>query len=183
MDPMRTVFKWVNKFFMVPAFRLGLGTLVCNPLSGYIMVIKHIGRKTGKLRYAPANYAIIGGQVYCVAGFGHTSDWYRNIKANPRVELILPGRTLAGHVEEVDDQEEALAARKQVSRNAGFAGFIEGFNPYTAPDEVFLATLEHVPVLRIHPTGIANGPTDQGGWAWLTLWGGIGLIIWLLVGR
>jgi deazaflavin-dependent oxidoreductase (nitroreductase family) len=181
MDTLRTIFKWVNKFFMVPAFRLGLGKLICNPLAGYIMVIKHTGRKTGKPRFTPTNYAIINGCVYCLSGFGRRAHWYQNLVANPEVELVLPGQAIAGIVEAVTDPDEALTACKQVFRNAGFAGFMEGYNPFTAPDEKFLTTLKRAPVLRIRQTGIANGPADQGGWAWLSLWGGLGLLIWLLL--
>lgn len=42
---MRRIFWFLNKFFMVPMFRLGFGPFFGNPLSGYIMVLKAIGRK------------------------------------------------------------------------------------------------------------------------------------------
>ena len=45
---MRRFFRFLNKFFMVPMFRLGFGPFFGNPLSGYIMVLKIVGRKTGK---------------------------------------------------------------------------------------------------------------------------------------
>ena len=49
---MRSVFRVLNKFFMVPMFRLGFGPFFGNPFSGFIMVMKTIGRKTGKMRYS-----------------------------------------------------------------------------------------------------------------------------------
>ena len=67
---MRFFFKILNTLFMVPMFRLGLGPFFGNPITGYIMVLKVIGRKTGKVRYVPVNYAIRNGSVYCLAGFG-----------------------------------------------------------------------------------------------------------------
>lgn len=168
MNVLRRVFWFMNRFFMVPAFRLGLAWLICNPVSGYIMVIKNIGRKSGKLYYTPTNYAIRNGQVFCLAGFGRKAHWYLNLKANPQVELLLPGRAISGRVEEVSDPEEALAVIKQVFRNAGIAGFFEGYNPYNAPDDRFRETLSHAPVLRIVPDGIGSGPLDAGGWHWVT---------------
>ncbi len=81
---LRRVFWYLNRYFMVPMFRLGLGPLMVNPFGGYIMVLKTIGRKTGKVRYSPVNYAIMNGNVYCLVGFGHIADWYRNLRANPR---------------------------------------------------------------------------------------------------
>ncbi len=57
MPPLvRRIFWFLNTFFMVPLFRLGLGPFFGNPLSGYIMVLKAIGRKSGKVRYTPVNY-------------------------------------------------------------------------------------------------------------------------------
>jgi deazaflavin-dependent oxidoreductase (nitroreductase family) len=181
MDALRQIFKYLNKFFMIPVMRLGLGPLICNPVSGYIMLIKHTGRKTGKVRFTPTNYAIIDGDVYCLAGFGRRADWYLNLIANPNVELILPGRAISGVADEVADLDQRLAACRQVFRNAGVAGFMEGYNPFTASDENFLHTLERAPVIRIRPTGIGSGPADQGGWVWLILWGVFLLLVWLML--
>ncbi len=169
MNALRRIFWFINRFFMVPMYRLGLGFIVCNPLSGYIMVIKHTGRKSGRLYYTPTNYAIFDGWVYCISGFGRKADWYLNLQAHPHGEIILPGGAILGRAEEVDDPDEALKACKQIFKNAGFAGFLEGFNPWSAPDEKFLKTLQRAPVIKFQPIGVANGPADQGGWHWVTL--------------
>ena len=177
MDILRRVFWFINRFFMVPGFRLGFGALICNPVSGYIMVIKNTGRKSGKLYFTPTNYAIQDGHIYCMAGFGRSSDWYLNLSARPQAELLLPGKSVACQMEEVSDPDEALTACKQIFKNAGFAGFMEGFNPWRAPDERFLKTLQRVPILRFKPTSIASGATDAGGWHWITLLIVLGIIL------
>ncbi|WP_119071811.1 nitroreductase/quinone reductase family protein [Aggregatilinea lenta] len=164
---LRRIFKVLNRFFMVPMFRLGLGSLIVNPFSGYIMVLKTVGHKTGKLRYVPVNYAIKDGCVYCMAGFGTVAHWYRNLRAQPRLELILPGGALAGVADEVTDPDEYLGMARQVLRNAGFAGFFTGCNPFTASDDVLRDRLQGVPLLRIQPTGIGSGPADAGGRLWI----------------
>ena len=169
MDMLRKIFRFLNRFFMVPAYRMGLASLICNPLSGYIMVIKNIGRKSGKNYFTPANYAIHNGNIYCMAGFGRKSDWYLNLAAHPQAELLLPGRSVRVQMEEVSSPDEALKACKQVFKNAGVAGFMEGFNPWRARDENFLRTLQRAPILRFKPISIAGGPTDAGGWHWITL--------------
>ena len=43
-DIPQRLFRVLNRFFMVPMFRLGLGPFMGNPLSGYIMVIRTVGR-------------------------------------------------------------------------------------------------------------------------------------------
>lgn len=69
-DVLRRFFWFLNKFFMVPMFRLGWGGLRANPFSGYIMVLKVIGRKSGKQRPTPVNYAIHQGSIWCISGGG-----------------------------------------------------------------------------------------------------------------
>jgi deazaflavin-dependent oxidoreductase (nitroreductase family) len=171
----RRVFRYLNRYFMVPAFRAGLGAFIANPFTGYIMVLKTIGHKSGQERYTPANYAIRNGAVYCLAGFGQTAHWYRNLQANPRVELMLPNGNLSGWAEEVTDPDERLGAIRQVLKNGGFAGFFFGFNPFTASDKTLVERCANIPVMRIRPAGIQGGPADPGGWWWV-MWAGLGLL-------
>jgi len=172
LDAVRRVFRTLNRYFMVPMFRLGLGSFIVNPFSGYIMVIRTIGHKSGQTRYAPMNYAIQEGNVYCMAGFGQITHWYRNLRANPRVELLMPGGNLTGIAEQVTDPGERLRALRQILKNGGLAGLFMGFNPRTAPDEQVVEKCEGLPVIRIRPAGITRGAADPGGWLWL-LWAGV----------
>ena len=164
---MRRFFWFINKFFMVPMFRLGFGPFFGNPLTGYIMVIKAIGRKTGKVRFAPVNYTIYKGNVYCISGARKTSDWYRNLLATPEVELILPGGGIYSHMEEISSPEERHIITRQILKNAGFAGFFEGYNPWRISDEELMQKSGDLPVLCFHPLGVGNGASDVGGWAWV----------------
>lgn len=164
---MRRIFWYFNKYFMVPAFRLGFGPLINNPVTGYVMVLKTTGRKSGQVRYAPVNYAILNGNVYCLAGWGDTADWYRNAIATPRISAILPGNMLSGVAEEVRAPGERLLAMRQVLKAGGFAGFMLGFNPHTASEAELSHKTRDIPVIRVTPTGIASGPSDAGGWLWL----------------
>jgi deazaflavin-dependent oxidoreductase (nitroreductase family) len=163
----RLFFRFLNRFFMVPMFRLGMGPFFGNPLSGYVMVLRTVGRKTGKVRYVPVNYAIRNGSVYCLAGFGRTSPWFLNLQANPDVDVILPGGAIAGHVEEATDPAERTIVLRQLLKNAGFAAIFEGLNPYRASDEALAAKTADQPLLRIRPTGLGSGACDPGGWAWV----------------
>ncbi len=164
----RKIFRYVNRFFMAPAFRLGLGHLICNPFSGYIMVIKTTGRKTGKTRYTPLNYAIWQGCVYCMAGFGETSDWYRNLSSSPRVELILPGGALSGTACLVSDPQVRLKVSRQILKNGGFAGFFLGFNPRSASDALVEERMRDILLVCIRPDGLGSGAADPGGWGWIS---------------
>jgi deazaflavin-dependent oxidoreductase (nitroreductase family) len=179
---LRRFWRLVSDLLVVPAFRLGLGPLVGNPISGYVMVVRTVGRRTGRTRYTPVTYSIAGGGVYCLAGYGRSTHWYRNALAAPEVCLLLPGRSVAGHAQEVVDAAERLAATRRIFRNAGLMGFTEGFDPFRADDETVRLKTAEMPVLRIDVAGIAGGPFDPGGRAWLA-WPVIGLVALVLVAR
>jgi len=164
---MRRFFWYLNKYFMVPLFRLGLGSIFCNPLGGYIMVMKTIGRKSGKTYFTPVNYTIHKGNVYCISGGRSTSDWFRNLLANPESEIILPGGAIYARAEVVSDPDEKLILTRQIFINAGFAGFFEGFNPRRISDDEFKVKITNLPLLRFKPLGLGNGAADPAGWKWI----------------
>ena len=164
---LRRILKFINMFFMVPLFRLGLGLFVGNPITGYIMVVKTIGRKTGKERYAPVNYAIMDGNIYCMAGFGKGTHWFRNLQSQPNIEIIIPSGPLAGVAEDATNSEEALPILRQLLKNSGFAGFFAGFNPFTISDTELCEKIKDYPLVRIRPTGVGSGAGDAGGWLWI----------------
>ena len=114
---------------MVPAFRLGLGWLLVNQVAGYIMVLETRGRQSGQRRYAPVNYALLGGHIYCLAGWGRGTHWFANLRDDPYVIAHLPGSRVIGGAVEVTDPAEARQARVAVARNAGFALLFDGLNP------------------------------------------------------
>ena len=165
---------------MVPLFRLGLGPFMGNPISGYIMVLKTIGRKTGKVRYVPVNYAILGGDVYCMAGFGKGSHWYRNLQANPQIDVITPSGPLAGIAEMVTNSDEVVHVTRQLLKSSGLAGMFAGFNPYTISDNKLLQKTKNFPIVRIRPTGIGSGAADAGGWLWILVLVLSILILWIM---
>ncbi len=170
----RRTFVLFNRFFMVPMFRLGFGPFMGNRVTGYIMVLRTIGRKSGKVRYSPVSDAIHRGNGDCMAGFGRLSDWYRNLQATNEVEAILPGGAIYGLVEGVEDIAERKLILRMILKNAGFAGFFEGFNPFTVTDDELLAKTAGLPLLRIHPIGVGNGPSDPGGW--VRVWTGLSVL-------
>lgn len=165
---MRRIFWVLNKVFMVPCARLGLLPLMGSPLSGWVMLLTTRGRKTGSRRRTPLNYALLDGNVYCVAGFGTSSHWYLNIQANARVETLLPSGPLAGRAEVVVDHAERLRAARQVLKNSGFAALVfEGINAFRVSDAELHERMGNYPVIRIQPTGVGCGAADPGGLSWV----------------
>ena len=164
---LRRIFKSVNRFMLL-LWRLGLGSWMKWPeLSGAIMVIKHTGRKTGLTRYAPVNYAIVDGDIYCTAGFGSTSDWYVNLLAIPQVEIWLPDGRWAGVADDVSDSKDRGALLRQVIIASGFAGPLFGADPKKLTDADFEKLMDSYRLIRIQRKAAVTGPGGPGDLAWV----------------
>ncbi|HEY4753849.1 MAG TPA: nitroreductase/quinone reductase family protein, partial [Candidatus Limnocylindrales bacterium] len=101
-DPVaHRVFKALNRWFMIPASRAGLGAWIGSPIGGYVLLLRAKGRKSGLVRETPLSYLIADGSIWVLAGFGPRTDWYRNLLAEPAVEVMLPGRLVHGRASEV----------------------------------------------------------------------------------
>lgn len=179
---MRKAFRLMNKAFMVPAFRLGLGRILGSPFGGYIMVIKTRGRVSGKTRYTPVNYAIANGCVYGIAGFGSVSHWVKNIQADPNVELMLPAGALACKAEILKGEAEKLPMLRQILINSGFAAVLfEGIIPSRISVDKLREMAKNYVIFRFRSYGIGSGAADQGGWLWVwPLLAALAFILWLL---
>ena len=166
-ERLRTTFKFFNQF-MVLLWRLGLGSwMIGTKYGGYILVIKHIGRKTGLTRFTPVNYATIDGDIYCTSGFGKSADWYRNIQSNPEVEVWLPNSRWAGIAEDVTDTENRTEILRHVITASGFAGPLFGINPKNLTDDDFETLLESYRLIRIQRAEALTGPGGPGDLAWI----------------
>lgn len=185
MDPrlenfLRRAFKALNRF-MLFMWRLGLGNWFSYPnLGGQIMVIVHIGRKSGLVRQTPVNFAIVDGELYCTAGFGRVSDWYRNIRVQPKVEVWLPHGRWMGEVEDVTDDERYLHLMREVLIGSGFAARLAGINPKAMSDEELLAATKGYRLLHIRRTRAATGPGGPADLAWIWPVATVSLLIWIL---
>lgn len=180
MNTLRAFFRFLNKYFMVPVFRVGLGPFMGNPITGYIMVLKTIGRKSGLVRYAPVNYSILDGNIYCLSGLGKIAHWYKNLIANPQIEIIMPLGTISGSAITVTDADKRLSIMRQILKNSGFASFMAGINAFAISDEDLLEKGSEMVIIRIMPNGIFSGAADPGGklWLWLTI---AAIIVLLLI--
>ena len=64
-------------------YRLGLGFL----LARQVMILTTRGRVTGRARRTPLWYIRQGDVIYCFSGWGHSSDWLKNLQASPDVQV------------------------------------------------------------------------------------------------
>lgn len=173
MDPqteekLRQLFKKFNHFMLL-VWRLGLGKWLnaWPSVGGRIMVISHTGRKTGKKRRTPVNYNVVEGEIYCTAGFGSKSDWYRNVMADPRIEIWLPGGWWAGTAEDVSDHENRTELMRQALIGSGIVAPLFGIDPKKLNDaELEKATAPYC-LLHIKREEARTGRDGPGELAWI----------------
>lgn len=184
LRPLQRGFLLLNGGFMAPLLRSGYGWLIGNPFTGHLMLLRTRGRRTGLLREAPLGYVIKDGCVYCVAGYGEPTPWFRNLLAEPDVEVILPTRRFHGRAEPVSDPVEWVAAYRALIASFGFIGGAIVGDVRGLDDEALLARDRALPVIRITPTDgsgpLISGAFDPGGSGWL-LSSGASLILVVLV--
>jgi deazaflavin-dependent oxidoreductase (nitroreductase family) len=164
---LRRVFKTFNRF-MVLYWRLGLGSYGNGTkYGGSIMVIKNRGRKTGRTRLSPVNYAVIDGDIYCTAGFGRRTDWYRNLLAEPNVEIWLPDGRWNGSAQDVTGSPDRIRILKDVLIASGMAGPLFGVNPKLFSDRDFEDLLQSYRLVRIRKKEAVTGPGGPGDLIWM----------------
>lgn len=179
----RRKFKIFNRFMLL-MWKLGLGPYInaWPEVGGQIMVLNHYGRQTGKRLQTPLNFVEINGEIYCTAGFGQDADWYKNITANPQVEIWLPNGWYAGLAEEVLDPKLRPPIMRSVLLASGVAAPFFGVPIKQMSDEQVEAATASYSLFRIRRTTARTGPGGPGDLAWI--WPLTTLIsLWLLLTR
>lgn len=82
--------KYINKRFTNRLMRL-----IAGKPGSPIGLIRHRGRKSGKLYDTPILPARLSDAFVFALTYGPGVDWYRNILADKKAELVLKGKTYA----------------------------------------------------------------------------------------
>ena len=69
----------------------------------FVLLLTTIGRKSGLPRVTPLQYEEVDGLFYVAAARGQRADWFRNIQANPVVEVRLKNRQFRGMGQPITD--------------------------------------------------------------------------------
>jgi deazaflavin-dependent oxidoreductase (nitroreductase family) len=167
--PAARMFRVLNRYLMVPVTRAGLGAWLSTPVGGAMVLLRVRGRKSGIVRDTPLNYVVAEGSAWVLAGFGPRTEWYRNLLADPRVEAVLPGRTITGTVTEVRAPAVRRRIMPAIMRSTAGPSLAAGVNPWRLTPDQLCAEMAWVPLLRIDPDDgpIEAGPDDPGGTAWV----------------
>jgi len=111
------------------------------------------------------------GAAWVLAGYGPRTLWYRNLLAEPRVDLRLPGRqAIAARAAVANDPDIRARVIPPLCRSMTLPGAMIGCFPPTSADERILECVSWVPLVRIEPADgqpLLPGPDDPGGRGWL----------------
>ena len=69
-------------------YSIGLGPLV----GRMVLLLTTTGRRTGKPRVTPLQYEEVNGTYYVGSMKGTKADWFRNLTADPNVEIRVKSR-------------------------------------------------------------------------------------------
>ena len=178
LRPIQRAFLLVNGALVAPALRHGLGILLGTPLTGHLMLLRTTGRTSGKRREVPLGYVIRDGSIWCVAGYGSRTPWYRNLEANPDVEVTLPGRhPIRARAQPVMDDRPWLDAYRALINSFGVIGRLVVGDVDRISDAELLARHRSLPVVRIVPL---DGPITAGRWD--DGWSGAGVVGLIVLG-
>ncbi len=98
------VFKWLFKI-PVLQYKLGMGWMI----GKYVLLLTTIGRKSGKPRHTPLEYEYDeeNDRYRIAAGWVGNTDWFKNLKVNPKVQVQVGRRKFITVAEIASDEEVA----------------------------------------------------------------------------
>jgi deazaflavin-dependent oxidoreductase (nitroreductase family) len=149
-----------RRLLRIPAllYRWNLGWL----LGRRFLALTHVGRSSGR-RYRTV-LEVIGtdpstGEVLVIAGFGRSSDWYRNLQARAAIEVAV-GRLRFRPVHRELDEDEAVAVLAAYERrNRWLSPVVHrvlsqlvGWR-YDGGDESRRRLVRQLPVVAFRPAG------------------------------
>jgi len=91
-----------------------------------VVVLHHVGAKTGRARQTPLTYFTEGRDVILIASSGgapHDPAWLHNIRAHPDVELWVGKRGGSYRARVATPEERAVLWPKAVALYAGYDGY------------------------------------------------------------
>ena len=111
----------------IGVFRARLGWL----FGGALLMLTHTGRKTGKPRRTILEVPLRDDArvLYVASGWGPGVDWYRNLAADPHVDVMVGARQFAAIAEPLTPPESGALmsryAREHPKRAAALAKIVE----------------------------------------------------------
>ena len=127
-----------------------------------VMLLTTRGRRTGIPRTNGVSFMPSGDHFVVFSGWGVSSNWYRNIRANPAVRIKVGGREMNAMARLVEDPERRRQLMLQMAARSSRCGpptflrpliKLTGVFDYQAEIDMAVAAGRTLPVIEIFPTG------------------------------
>lgn len=108
---------------LIEEFRTNNGKVSGMFAGSPLVLVTHIGAKSGERRTSPLVFSRDGDRVVIIASKGGSPKhphWYLNMKANPQVTVELPGETYEATAVEVTGAERDRLFRAQADQMPNF---------------------------------------------------------------
>lgn len=157
-------------------WRMGLEWLF-RPLP--MLALTTRGKKTGKPRHVMIEHGCLDGRIYVVPGWGHRTQWYRNIADDPYVTVQRGGETFPANAVPVTDESELTDVFHHFEKTSPmFTPFLRSWGiEENAKD--FLSKRNRIVALRLdrRDGSLPLSPLHVDlWWVWLML-GGLGAAV------
>ena len=122
-----TRFIHVMSMFNTWVYRMSGGRLLGRfPGGAPVLLLTTIGRKSGEPKVAPLLYLADGENYVIVAskgGMAHNPLWFKNLEANPNVEVEVGNRKLPMTARRASDAEKAALWPRLVAMYSSYADY------------------------------------------------------------
>jgi len=134
---------------IIDEFRANDGTVTSRPFGRGLVLLHHIGAKTGTARVTPVMGIPQGGDTWLVAaskaGAPDNPSWYHNLLAHPDMTIEVPGEgVVLVRAQELTGPERDEAWAQFTSRSPGFRDYEQ-------------RTTRIIPVIALHRRVEASG--------------------------
>jgi deazaflavin-dependent oxidoreductase (nitroreductase family) len=152
--------KWFGPAARVPqlAWHLGFGRIV----GRFFIVITTRGRKSGRPRHTMTFYAPSSDRIYAACLYGPSSDWFRNLLANPvcTVQTAEGIRSMSGRPVTTTEELATAVSGRGVSRRIMRAGYGRA-----DPRDAF-ERLRDTPLVAFHSSPELGPEPLEPRWPW-----------------
>lgn len=131
-----------------------------------VMLLTTTGRKSGLPRTTGISFMPDGDRYIIFSGWGTSSNWYRNVRANPRVRIKVGRREMDADARLIEDPDERVTLMRRMRDRSGSCGPPKlmrsllrrsGLFDYDAEIRMGIDAGADIPVLELVPVGRQDG--------------------------
>jgi deazaflavin-dependent oxidoreductase (nitroreductase family) len=132
-----------------------------------VLLLTTRGRRTGRQRTTALSFMPVADRYIVFSGWGVSSSWYHNVRANPEVRIQVGRRRMRGIAHLVEDAEQRAAYMRLMSERSSGCGPPRPVRPllkltrlfdYQGEIDMALAAGGSLPVIEIQPFSTMTNP-------------------------